>query len=53
MIKKLFFILLFFNSFFINFSKSTSQQRLLKELSMVEIKGGYFFLVVIRQKIVN
>ena len=43
MIKKLFFILLFFNSFFINFSKSTSQQRLLKELSMVEIKGGYFF----------
>ena len=43
MIKKLFFILLFFNSFFINFSKPTSQQRSLKELSMVEIKGGYFF----------
>ena len=43
MIKKLFFILLFFNSFLINFSKPTSQQRLLKELSMVEIKGGYFF----------
>ena len=43
MIKKLFFILLFLNSFFINFSTPTSQQRLLKELSMVEIKGGYFF----------